>query len=384
MTDGDLRARLRAFLRDHHPGKPPRREDEQFEWRRAWARTLVEHGFAAPSWPRRWYGMALDLPQTVIYHEEMAAARAPGPPHVSVNMVGPTIIQHGTDEQRQRFLLPMLRADEIWCQGFSEPGAGSDLPSLRTRAVRDGDEYIVNGQKVWTTLAHRADWCFCLVRTGNEASRQRGISYLLADMRSPGLEVRPLKTMAGNTHFAELFFTDVRVPVANRVGAENDGWRVTRTTLGHERATTPLAKTVRYRSIVGDLHELARSRGRAGEPALRQRLADMEARARILEVTAQRVLAHALAHGDVGPISSTSRLAQALFEQQMHEVAVDILGPEAMLGATAIERSRGRWLQGFLMTRAQTIGAGTAEIQRNTIAEQVLGLPREPGMPERG
>ena len=380
-SDDVLRDRLRTFLAEHGPGRAPPGEDGQWAWRRAWARTLVDHGFAGPSWPRRWHGMELDLRQTVVYHEEMAVARVPGPPHPSLNMVGPTIIAHGTDAQRERFLLPMLRGDEIWCQGFSEPEAGSDLPSLRTRAVPDGDEYVVTGQKVWTTLAHRSDWCFMLVRTGPDGSRQHGLTYLLVDMRSPGFEVRPMRTMGGNTHFSELFLDGVRVPVANRIGEEDAGWHVTRTTLGHERAVTPLGKTVRYRSIVRDLHALARRAGRADDSVVRQRLADAEIRARVLQMLAQRILAEALTRGEIGALASISRTMQARFEQELHEVAIDVLGAEGMLAAGALDRSKGRWLQGFLMSRAQTIGAGTTEIQRNTIGEQVLALPRDPAMP---
>jgi alkylation response protein AidB-like acyl-CoA dehydrogenase len=276
-----------------------------------------------------------------------------------------------------------LRGDDIWCQGFSEPGAGSDLPSLRTRAIRDGDHYVVTGQKVWTTMATVSNWCFALVRTGDEAARQRGISYLLIDMSLPGIDVRPLRTMAGNEHFAELFFDGVRVPVDCRVGDENDGWRVTRTTLGHERSTMSIGRDARYRSIVRDLVALAADAGKRDDPLMRQRLADLAIGARLVEWSGHRMLQLALQSGEVGPLSSTARLFSTRYEQVLHEAAMDVIGAHAMLAPRELDRHIGRWVNGFLMTRATTIGGGTSEIQRNTIAEQVLGLPRDPGMPER-
>ena len=379
----DLRSRLRTFVESNPPEPQPRDSSAQLRWRRQWAATLFEHGLAAPAWPRAWFGMELTLPQLVVYYGEMARGRVPGAPSPGAGMVGPAILQHGTDEQRRRFLPRLLRGDDVWCQGFSEPGAGSDLPSLRTRAIRDGDSYIVSGQKVWTTMATLANWCFALVRTGAEADRQRGISYLLIDMSLPGIEVRPLRNMAGNDHFAELFFDEVRVPADCRIGAENDGWRVTRTTLGHERSTMSVGRDARYRSIVRDLIALARERGSADDPVVRQRLAQLAIGARMVEWSGHRTLQLALRDGEVGPLSSTSRLFSTRFEQQLHEVAIDVIGTDAMLAPRALGHGVGRWVNGFLMTRATTIGGGTSEIQRNTIGEQVLGLPHEPGMPER-
>lgn len=381
--DGELRSKLREFLRDRNPGPQPRDHGERLGWTRAWARTMVEHGFAGPAWPQRWGGMELPLHQQVIYHEEVTKARVPPHPNRALMLVGPTIIQHGTDAQRERFLVKMLAADELWCQGFSEPQAGSDLPSLRTRAVREGDVYVVNGQKVWTTNAVVADWCFCLVRTGTQESRQKGISYLLIDMQTPGVEARPLRDMTGNVHFAELFLTDARVPVENLVGVENEGWKIARTTLGHERSTASVAQAFRYRRIVDELHALARETGAAKDPALRQELAQVEILARIHTANGQRILQGVLLTGDVGPVSSVQRLYHGLFEQKLHEVAVKVLGNHGLLGKDERALQRGRWVDGFLHTRASTIGGGTSEIQRNTLAEQVLGLPYDPAMPPR-
>jgi alkylation response protein AidB-like acyl-CoA dehydrogenase len=378
-----LRAEFQRFLAENPPGRPPRNAQGQLEWRQAWARTKFEHGIAAPAWPTDWYGMGLTLSQLVVYHEEMAAARAPGAPSPGAGMVGPAILQHGTDEQRKRFLPRLLRGEDLWCQGFSEPGAGSDLPSLRTRAVRDGDVYVVTGQKVWTTMATQSNWCFALVRTGSTESRQRGITYLLIDMSLPGVEVRPLRTMAGNYHFAELFFDGVRVPVDCRIGEDNDGWRVTRTTLGHERSTNAIGRDAVYRSIVADLIELAAQNGKRDDPTVRQQLAELVIGARLVEWSGHRMLQRALQSGDVGPLSSTARLFSTRYEQILHEVAMGIIGPQAMLAPQQLDRHIGRWINGFLMTRATTIGGGTSQIQLNTIAEQVLGLPHDPGMPER-
>jgi len=352
---------------------------ERFEWQRRWASDLASHGWAGPAWPREWGGMGLPLSDQVAYHEEMAHARLPGHPSSSVNIIGPTLIRHGTDEQRRRFLTPMLAADEIWCQGFSEPDAGSDLPSLTTRATRADDIYILTGHKVWTTNAMRADWMFALVRTGDQQARERGLTYLLVDMHAPGVEVRRLRDITGGYHFGEVFLTDVAVPATRRVGDEGDGWRIARTSLGLERSTAFVGNTIRYQRIMGELCDLAVTTGRSRDPILRQRLARLETMARLGAINGSRTVEHALRHGEVGPTSSVTRLLHSLLEQEIHEVAMDVIGAAGMLGRQdpgAVQG--GRWVWGFLQTRASTIGAGTSEIQRNTIAEQVLGLPHEP------
>lgn len=377
--DEDFRQRLRRFLKDRSGGRPPRGEKARLKWQREWAAALYDAGWAAPGWPARWGGMDLPLSQQVVYHEEMARARAPAHPGTGVAIAGPTIIAHGGDEQRERYLRPMLRADEIWAQGFSEPGAGSDLPALRTTAERDGGVYVVNGQKVWSSSADIADILFTLVRTGSRDCGDRGISYLLIDARSPGVTIRPLRDLTGGTGFCEIFFDDVRVPLANRVGGEGQGWAIARTTLGHERSAAALSRANAYRRIVDELVDLARARGALDQPVLRRRLVDVEMGARLLRLNGVRAVSGIIGTGDPGPGSSTTRLFHAQFEQRLHEVAVDVLGPHGQLDRSdgdAVER--GRWVWGFLRTRASTIGAGTAEIQRNTIAERVLGLPREP------
>jgi alkylation response protein AidB-like acyl-CoA dehydrogenase len=382
--DEEFRARLRAFLTDNHPGKRPRDVIERRAWQKAWLARLFDGGFAGPGWPREYGGMELPFGQQVIYQEEYARARVPGPQGTGLGISAPTIIKYGTPEQKERFLRPMLRGDTVWAQGYSEPEAGSDLQSLRTTARREGDCYVVNGQKVWNTHADYADILFTLVRTGTPESRQKGISYLLIDAHAPGVTVRPLRDLTGGAQFTQIFFGDVRVPVENRVGEENEGWPLVRTSLGHERAAGAMNQAAFYRRVLSELIELARERGATTDPLIRDRLADFEIRVRIMRYTGMRTISDILARGEPGSASSTSRLFITTFEQELHEFAVDMLGAEGLLmrdDERAVQH--GRWVGGFLSTRASTIGAGTAEIQRNTIAEQVLGLPHDPAMPPR-
>jgi alkylation response protein AidB-like acyl-CoA dehydrogenase len=374
----EFRDRIRDFLNANDPGRAPQDPADRLQWQRDWAALLVDEGFAAPSWPRQWGGMDLPLADQVVYHEEFATVKRPPHPGPGISVVGPTIIKHGTDAQRERFLRPGLRGDIIWVQGFSEPEAGSDLPSLRTRAERDGDQYVVSGQKIWITNARNADWLFALVRTGTRESRQHGISYLLIDLSSPGVTVRPLRDMTGGSSFCEIFLDEVRVPVENLVGAENEGWKIARTSLGHERSTAGVAQGMRYRRIVNELHALAAELGRSSEPNVRQQLAAIEIDVRLIILNNTRTLSTVLAGSDPGPVSSIGRLMFTEFEKRLHELAVDLIGAPATLAPQDPHSvQRGRWVRGFLATRASTIGAGTAEIQRNTIAEQVLGLPRD-------
>jgi alkylation response protein AidB-like acyl-CoA dehydrogenase len=377
LPEAAFRRALATFLATEHPGPEPRDPDARLAFQRAWAATLSEHGWAAPSWPRRWGGMELPVEKLVPYHEEMALAEAPSLPSPNAFIVGPSILAFGTDAQRARFLPPIVRGEELWCQGFSEPDAGSDLPSLRTSARLRGDAYVVHGQKVWTSKALAADWIFVLARTGRLEHRHRALTYLLIDLRSPGVSVRPLRDMTGGTYFGEVFFDDAVVPVEQRIGAENDGWRIARHSLGHERSTSRIGMVVKYRRVVAELLELARSEGILRDPLMRQQLAELVIGARLLAMTFERVMANVLRGADPGPASSISRLFLATFEQQLHETAIRVIGAAGMLGAEdpAVPQN-GRWTWGFLNTRASTIGAGTSEVQRNTIAEQVLGLPR--------
>jgi alkylation response protein AidB-like acyl-CoA dehydrogenase len=286
-----FRDELRAWLRDNlaqeknAPAAPMGAEDG-VERRRRWQRKVFEAGFAGVSWPKQYGGRGLSLIESMIVYEEMASAKAPDMINViALNMAGPTIIHHGTDEQKARYLQPMLTADEIWCQGFSEPNSGSDLASLQTRAVPDGDDFVVNGQKVWTTLGHVAKWCILLTRTGSAEEKHSGLTYLIVDMESPGVEVKPLVQMTGDAEFNEIYFTNVRVPRANLLGGVGEGWRVAMTTLMHERATLGVALQVRSRIAFDELVALARGTGSNGDaaaadPLVRQKLASSTSRPR--------------------------------------------------------------------------------------------------------
>ncbi|MYR06889.1 acyl-CoA dehydrogenase [Gordonia sp. SID5947] len=374
------RARLISLL-DDYAGRPrPDTSRARFDAAVAWQSELVDAGLAAPGWPVSAGGMGLDLDDQLDYYRMTSAARAPKHPCSLSFIVAPTLIVHGTQQQRDRHLEPLLRADEFWCQGFSEPGAGSDLASLSTRAVADGDVYRVNGQKIWTTMADRADWIFALVRTGSPGRGTAGITYLLIAMDSPGVTVRPLRDAAGGHHFAEVFFDDVEVPMANRVGEEGEGWSIMRTSLGHERATAFLADEFRYRKTVDQVLRLAVEQGYRDDPLVRAQVADLETDVRTIATNSARALSAVLRQEDPGGVASINRLVKSEFEQRLHRLALRLTGPGAVLGNRSPGAvDGGRWTYGYLMSRASTIGAGTAEIQRNTIAEKVLGLPSHRG-----
>jgi alkylation response protein AidB-like acyl-CoA dehydrogenase len=343
---------------------------------RQWAATMYDHGLAGPAWPREYGGMDLSFVEQVAYHDEFARHGVPAHPGNGPSIAGPTLIRYGSEEQRARFLPAMLRGDDVWAQGFSEPNAGSDLQSLATAARIDGDEYVVRGSKLWSTYADVADYMFTLVRTGSPGSGADGISYLLIDLRVGGVTVRPLRDMSGSRHFCEVFFDDVRVPVANRVGPENGGWALARATLGSERAARALSQASAYRRRMDHLTSLVRSRGGLDDPLIRDRLARCESRVRIHGMNAARITADIARTGSPGPAASISRLYHSMLEQSFYETAVDLLGPDALITAGDRAVEGGRWQTGLLHARGATIGAGTAEIQRNTIAEQILGLPR--------
>ncbi|MER6808201.1 acyl-CoA dehydrogenase family protein [Spirillospora sp. NPDC000708] len=383
-TGPGWRARLGDFLTAHQ-GRPPRDRAARLQWARDFHADLEEAGLAAPGWPADAGGMALGLVDQIAYHRLMTKARAPKHPCGLSFIVAPTLIKHGTPEQKARFLRPLLRADEFWCQGFSEPGAGSDLTALSTRAVREGDDYLVTGQKIWTSMADQADWMFALVRTGPPEPGPAGISYLLIPMDAPGITVRPLRDISGGAHFAEVFLDEVRVPAANLVGEEGGGWAIARTSLGHERATAFLSDEFRYRRIVDELFSLALTTGEADDPVVRQALAGLEAAVRVLASNSRRALEAVLRGDDPGAAASVNRLVKSEFDQRLHEVALRVLGPAAVLGQREPSApEHGRWTYGYLMSRSSTIGAGTAEIQRNTIAEKVLGLPSHRDDPRSG
>jgi alkylation response protein AidB-like acyl-CoA dehydrogenase len=340
---------------------------------REWNRMLADARYAAIAWPDEWGGRGAGLMEQVVFAEEMHRAGAPGTLNpLGLSNIAPAIIEHGSDEQKRTLLPRMLRGDDIWCQGFSEPDAGSDLASLRTSAVRDGDCWIVNGQKTWNTLGHMANWCELLVRTNPEAPKHKGISCLLVDMSLPGVEVRPLITITGEVEFNDLFFTDVRVPIDQTLGPVNEGWRVAMTTLAYERGT--VAKLhLGLRSKVGRLLELARETpGRGGvmaadDPVLRQKLARVYLEAELLKLISDRAISAELHGRAMGPEGSIAKLVWSEAEQHLTEVASDVLGPDALSG---------QWARDRVYSRALTIAGGTTQVNKNILAKRILGLPR--------
>ena len=349
---------------------------------KAWQRKVYEAGYLALSWPREWGGQGADLMRQTIVNEEMVRARAPGLiGMLGIAMVGPTLIQYGSEEQRRRYLPKILTAEEIWCQGYSEPGAGSDLASLRTRAELRGDTFVVNGQKVWTSNAQYADWMFCLVRTDPAAPRHAGISYLLIDMRTPGISVRPLVQMTGDAGFNEVFLEDVHVPRANLVGPLNGGWQVANATLAHER--NMLGSTTRTQQTFQRLVRLARAQRRNGRPAsrdpvVRQRLADLAIRVETMRLDAYRQLTDALRGRPPGISASVNKLVTTELNHDIARAALDVLGSYGPLHKRDPRaRDRGAWPADFMYSLGLMIGGGTSQIQKNIIAERGLGLPRE-------
>ncbi|CAM5558232.1 MULTISPECIES: acyl-CoA dehydrogenase family protein [Streptomyces] len=365
----EFRTRLRTWLAAVLPTLPARPSPDDWPGRRAydlrWQRMLYDAGYADVHW---------DASPTVrmIFLEETERA---GAPYVGANFVGllhagPTIAAEGTADQRARWLPPILRGEQVWCQGFSEPDAGSDLASLRTRAHRDGDHYVVTGSKIWTSHAEVADWCELLVRTDPDAPRHRGITWLALPMDAEGVTVRPLRTLAGSAEFAEVFLDEVRVPVANRVGEENDGWRVTMVTLSFERGTAFVGEVVACRRVLGELASAARENGRWDDPVLRRRLGRLDAEFRALWRLTQWNVSEAEANGGVpGVGGSVFKLRYSHARQELYDAAAEVLGPDCL----DLDRP---WVLDRLSSLSYTIAAGTSQIQRGIVAERILGLPR--------
>ncbi len=378
-----FRAELRTWLENNPPAPEPERLDEWIAYGKAWQQRLHAAGWCGIAWPREYGGRGATLVEQVIFQEEMARAKAPMLINLAgLTMGGPVLIAHGTDAQKQRHLKSILSAQEIWCQGFSEPMAGSDLAALKTRAVLDGDAFVVNGQKVWTSFARYADWCMLLVRTDPEAPKHRGITFLLADLHSPGVTVRPLKQINGDEDFNEVFFEDVRVPRSNVVGEVNGGWDIAITTLMHERATLTFSRQLQSRVALTDLLASARLWQRNGsaaarDPLLRQQLSQAVIESALIKYTAYRSLTKTLRGGVPGPEGSLEKLFWSEMYQRILETALTMHGPYAQL-VKGCERAPagGRWPHLFLYSRGRTIAAGSSEIQRNIMAERVLGLPR--------
>jgi alkylation response protein AidB-like acyl-CoA dehydrogenase len=351
---------------------------------REWQGRLHAGGWAAISWPREHGGRGATVVERWLFDQALDRVGAPRPPAASyADLIGPALLRHGTDAQRRRFLVPMVSGEHLWCQGFSEPGAGSDLASLRTRAERRGDEFVVNGQKVWTSHADVADWCFLLCRTEPEAPKHEGLSLLLVDMRSAGVTIRPLRQMTDDAEFCEVFFEDVRVPAGQLLGAPGAGWQIAMGIVAHERG--PMWTFTFQRKIRRSLEQLVRlvrehpaTRGALDDLAVRQRLAQAHIEVEILRLVGCRTLTKLLRTGHPGDESSLEKILGSETDQRLQALAMSLFGPYAALRAGAHALAGGGVPRAFLYARSETIMGGTSEIQRNVIAQRLLGLPRGP------
>jgi alkylation response protein AidB-like acyl-CoA dehydrogenase len=377
----ELRAWLTAALPDDWTTRPPVVGRWDAEASRAWSKKLYDAGYVGLTWPKEYGGGGAPHTFQGIYLEENARIGAPD--HIGgigLGMAGPTIIAWGTDEQKAKYLAKLLSGEQVWCQGFSEPGSGSDLAGAKTRATLDGDEWVVNGQKVWSSWAHIADWCILVVRTDPDAEKHRGLSYLLVDMHSPGIEVRPLRQITGDPEFNEIFFTDVRVPVGSMLGQPGEGWNVAMTTLLHERGTLGFALTAGLEKAVNRLLELATTPGPDGsrpadDPVIRDAIAQEWIDLQALRFTNYRSLTTLQKTGVPGPEGSVAKLHWSETNQRLTKLAQRINGLAAQLDAEGGVWD-GYWAYHQLRSRGNTIEAGTSEILRNIIAERVVGLPR--------
>ena len=380
--DAQFRAEVRSWLEDH-----AERRRGLDDWSlnhqapdyvtrcRAWQHTLYEGGWGAITWPVEYGGRGESAWRQTIFNQEVAGFDVSvGVFSVGIGMCGPTLIAHGSEEQKHRFLGAMLRGEEVWCQLFSEPDAGSDLAGLKTRAVRDGDVFVVNGQKVWTSGAQHSDWAILLARTNPDVPKHKGITYFLVDMRTPGIEVRPLRQITGHAHFNEVFLSDVVVPVENVVGTVDGGWAVTHTTLANERN---LIGGMGGGVTVAQLARLAQAAGRADDPLIRQGIAEFYTRTQLLRFMNLRIQT-ALSHGRMpGPEAATTKLFVSRHLGLTGDLLMEIEGADGMLsGADAPDA--GAWQHAFLNQWTARLGGGTDNIQRNSLGERVLGLPAEP------
>jgi len=383
--DVAFRDEVRAWLAEHlvgefaaFGGRGAAASDEGFEVRARWEQELARGGWLGLGFPRQFGGREASVSAQIVFAYECARAGAPYRLSIQgTEMIGPTIVAAGTEEQKQRFLPEILSADVIWCQGFSEPDAGSDLANVHTRARRDHDHWLIDGQKIWTTFGHHADWIYVLCRTNADAPKHRGLSMLLVPMHQPGVEVRPIRNLAGSSEFCEVFFDGARTDADLVVGDVDDGWRVALTVLGFERATATLPHQMQFEREVDDLIALARRSGRWCDASLRDRLADAWIGVRVLGFNNSRSLTALMRAGNPGPESSIAKLYWSEWHQRLCELKLDVLGPDALLYDYRDDDFE-PMQHTFLLSRAETIYGGSSQIQRNTIGERVLGLPREP------
>jgi len=362
----------------------PEDEDENAMFRLAWERKLYQGGWNGIAWPQKYGGRGASLIEQAIFAEEMARAKAPeGLNIIGRNLVATTLLHHGSEDQRRRYLPKIISGDEVWCQGFSEPNAGSDLASVRCRAVREGDHFVVDGQKIWTSFAQYAQWCILLARTDPSLPKHQGISFLLVDMATPGISIRPLRQISGESEFNETFFDNVKVPVENLVGELNGGWKIAMTTLAYERGPEDaLGRQIRFKQeldkLLETLAELRRGHAAAiDDPALRQKLGKSIIEIEIMRLNCLRAFSKALKGKPRGPEASMNKLYWSHVTQNFYETSLEALGPLATLdGGDPLSPGDGRFQLSFLRSKAFTIYSGSSEIQRNIIAERVLGLPK--------
>jgi alkylation response protein AidB-like acyl-CoA dehydrogenase len=346
------------------------------EERRAWEQALGAARWSCIGYPKEYGGRAASVAEQVIFAEEYARARAPARiGHIGVELAGPTLLAFGTEEQKRRFLPDIAAGHAIWCQGYSEPNAGSDLANLRTQARLERDTYLIDGHKIWTSMGAIADWCFLLCRTQPDSAGPKGLSFLLVRMRQPGITVRPIRQMTGESEFCEVFFDGARAAASDRIGAEGDGWKVAMGLLGFERGISTLAQQMQFRNELSEVIRLANDNGQARDPLIRQRLADAHIGLKIMRYNALRMLSSS-GSGQLTPSAYTYKLYWSMWHRRLGELAMDVAGPSAEIGVDAERLSPLTHL--YLMSRADTIYAGTNQIQRNIIAERALGLPREP------
>ncbi len=383
--DSAFREEVRAFLSAHLVGEfadlggrgGSGDETFGFDTRLRWEKVLAEGGWTCIGWPVDHGGRGASMTEQVIFHEEYARAAAPG--RVSIlgeGLLGPTLIHYGTEAQKARFLPPILQGTELWCQGYSEPDAGSDLANVKTRAVLDGDEWVITGQKVWTSLAHQSDWCFVVCRTDPDSSRHKGLSYLLVPMDQPGIDVRPITQLTKTSEFNEVFFTEARTHRDNVVGAVGEGWKVALATLAFERGVALLGHQLGFVRELNAIIELAQQNGRSNDPVVRQELARAHAELTIMRYNTLRSLS-----GVDGPVAppeaSISKLYWGSWHRRLGELALSVMGPSAMV-LSDWPYELGDFQRSFLFSRSETIYGGSNQIQRNIIGERVLGLPAEP------
>ena len=379
-----FRSEVRTFIDTHHdatPGSQGMRSDKS----RAWQKLLIERGYTARTIPRDYggFGGAPDILKSRIIAEEFAAAQVPsGLGGQGISMLVPTLLEMGTEEQKRQFIAPTLRGEMVWCQGYSEPNAGSDLASLRTRAVLDGDEWVVNGQKIWTSTAQYADWIFCLVRTEPNAPKHQGISFLLFSMKTPGIEVRPLKTMTGDATFNEVFFTDVRVPKGQIVGRRGEGWLVANSILRHERGSLgdPNIMLTRLNALTAMMQtETVDGRRLIDEPVFRDRLMRIQGAVMAMRFNDLRLLSAKLNNKDASLAGMVVKLQGTELRHELEGLAIDVLGEVGVLyGDAPYLKDHGEWQYDYMFYLGLIIGGGTSQIQKNIISERGLGMPKEP------